>query len=236
MANKPIIFALLLGMGVSSMPLAALADPPDWAPAHGWRDQQQGGGDYRYEHRRYHDDGRYEHRNRDGGRYEERHEDMPWRYQKPVRRQQITMRECQQQQQQPDQSAAMLNNVIGGVVGGLLGSSVGKGDGRTAAVIGGVLLGAMLGDQLGTQLGTQVSEASAECMQRTFNQAKPGTEVSWHDPDHNSNYKITPIRDIKENNGLYCREYQADVSVGGDIRQSYGKACRQPDGSWKIMN
>ncbi len=34
----------------------------------------------------------------------------------------------------------------------------------------------------------------------------------------------------------YCREYQANTSVGGKKAKSYGTACRQPDGSWKIMN
>ncbi len=37
-------------------------------------------------------------------------------------------------------------------------------------------------------------------------------------------------------NGKYCREYQANVNVGGRIEASYGTACQQPDGSWQIVN
>ena len=33
----------------------------------------------------------------------------------------------------------------------------------------------------------------------------------------------------------YCREYQRTVRIGGRERQSYGRACLQPDGSWKIV-
>ncbi len=34
----------------------------------------------------------------------------------------------------------------------------------------------------------------------------------------------------------YCREYQRTVNVGGRTQQSYGTACRQPDGAWKIVS
>lgn len=37
-------------------------------------------------------------------------------------------------------------------------------------------------------------------------------------------------------NGQYCREYQSTVRVGGVVRPSYGTACQQPDGSWRIVN
>lgn len=36
-------------------------------------------------------------------------------------------------------------------------------------------------------------------------------------------------------NGTYCREYQQTVTVGGRLQDSYGTACQQPDGSWKIL-
>jgi surface antigen len=36
--------------------------------------------------------------------------------------------------------------------------------------------------------------------------------------------------------GAYCREYQTTVTVGGKSEQAYGTSCRQPDGSWQIVN
>jgi len=30
-----------------------------------------------------------------------------------------------------------------------------------------------------------------------------------------------------------CREYQTTIVVGGKPEKAYGKACRQPDGTWK---
>ena len=36
--------------------------------------------------------------------------------------------------------------------------------------------------------------------------------------------------------GRYCREYQAHVVVNGMPQSSYGTACLQPDGSWRVEN
>ncbi|HEY4134679.1 MAG TPA: hypothetical protein VGO34_05640 [Alphaproteobacteria bacterium] len=33
----------------------------------------------------------------------------------------------------------------------------------------------------------------------------------------------------------YCREYQTTTTVGGQRTASYGTACQQPDGSWRIV-
>ena len=34
----------------------------------------------------------------------------------------------------------------------------------------------------------------------------------------------------------YCREYTSTATVGGRPVETYGTACRQPDGSWKIVS
>lgn len=40
----------------------------------------------------------------------------------------------------------------------------------------------------------------------------------------------------RTSDGRYCREYQAQVVVGGVPQPSYGTACQQPDGSWRVVN
>ncbi len=37
-------------------------------------------------------------------------------------------------------------------------------------------------------------------------------------------------------NGQYCLEYQATVTVNGVPQPSYGTACLQPDGAWRVVN
>jgi hypothetical protein len=43
----------------------------------------------------------------------------------------------------------------------------------------------------------------------------------------------TPYRTA---DGQYCREYTTTTRVGGVPRSTYGTACLQPDGSWRIVN
>jgi surface antigen len=35
--------------------------------------------------------------------------------------------------------------------------------------------------------------------------------------------------------GRYCREYQSVITVGGGVRDGYGTACYEPDGTWRIV-
>lgn len=34
----------------------------------------------------------------------------------------------------------------------------------------------------------------------------------------------------------YCREFTKEVLIGGQVQQSYGTACMQPDGSWQVVD
>ncbi|MDJ0607755.1 MAG: hypothetical protein QNJ67_02170 [Kiloniellales bacterium] len=59
----------------------------------------------------------------------------------------------------------------------------------------------------------------------------PGGEtIIWNDPDRgaaNSEGSTTSLE--------YCREYQSMVTIDGRFEETYGTACRQPDGSWRII-
>ncbi len=47
---------------------------------------------------------------------------------------------------------------------------------------------------------------------------------------------MVPVRTYRTPAGMYCREYQQTVVVGGQPQQGYGTACRKPDGSWRVTN
>ena len=40
----------------------------------------------------------------------------------------------------------------------------------------------------------------------------------------------------RDSDGQYCREYRTTVRIGGHYENSYGTACQQPDGSWRVSN
>jgi surface antigen len=115
--------------------------------------------------------------------------------------------------------------LIGGVAGGAIGSTIGRGGGNVAAIITGALLGGVVGGN---------ATARQYCTQDVF-AAPVGRPVAIQNVDAHQNYTITPTREYNED-GRYCREYQAQVNVGGHPRETYGTACQQPDGSWQIVD
>ena len=124
--------------------------------------------------------------------------------------------------------------VLGGIGGALLGSTVGSGKGRLVAVAAGTMLGAMLGNEVGRSLDSADRQAMSQASYQA--QAVPiGETISWNNPDSGNYGTVTPVRDGHDTAGNYCREFQQTVTIGGQTEQAYGTACRQPDGSWKIV-
>ncbi|GAB4480510.1 MAG: RT0821/Lpp0805 family surface protein [Burkholderiaceae bacterium] len=112
--------------------------------------------------------------------------------------------------------------VIGGVLGGVLGSQVGQGHGRTAATIGGAV-------------GRSMDEQDRIKTAHTLETVRTGVPSQWRNPDTGNVYTVTPTRTIETAQGP-CREYTIDAVIGGKKEQVVGTACRQPDGSWRVVN
>lgn len=45
-----------------------------------------------------------------------------------------------------------------------------------------------------------------------------------------------PLRGGTDRSGDHCRDYRQTVTVGGQPSTAYGTACRQADGSWKLIS
>jgi len=124
---------------------------------------------------------------------------------------------------------------LGAIGGGLAGAQFGKGTGQLWATGAGVLLGALLGSEIGASLDNADRAAAAQAQQRAYN-APIGQTINWNNPNSRNSGTYTPIRDGYATGGAYCREYQQTIVVGGRTEQGVGTACRQPDGTWKIVN
>lgn len=127
---------------------------------------------------------------------------------------------------------AMLGGAAGAAAGGLIGHAAGGG---AAGIVGGVLLGGLLGGAIGNALDQRDKRLAAEAAQRAFENNQTGASTTWRNPDSGHSGTITPTRTYQASSGQYCREYQQTITVGGEAQQSYGTACRQPDGSWQIQ-
>ena len=124
--------------------------------------------------------------------------------------------------------------IIGGAAGAVAGAQFGKGSGKLAAVAVGTLLGAFVGHEVGESLDHADAMAAQQAAQRAY-QAPIGQAISWNNPQSGNAGTVTPIRDGQDASGAYCREFQQTITVGGRQEQAYGTACRQPDGSWKVI-
>ncbi len=129
-----------------------------------------------------------------------------------------------------------LGTLLGAVGGALAGSQVGKGRGTLVAVAAGTLLGGFLGSEIGKSLDRADRLAMEQTTQRSLESAPSGNAVSWRNPDSGHSGTVVPRPSYQNASGEYCREYEQTVTVGGKTETAYGTACRQPDGSWKIVN
>lgn len=121
----------------------------------------------------------------------------------------------------------------GAVAGGLLGSQIGGGSGRLWATGAGVLLGGLLGSEIGRSLDRADQQYMAQASYQSLDSGRP---VQWRNPQSGNYGSIQPQSGYTANNGSYCREYTQTINVGGRSERAYGTACRQPDGSWQIVN
>lgn len=125
--------------------------------------------------------------------------------------------------------------LLGGVGGAIIGSTIGGGTGRIIATAVGTMAGAFIGNQIGAGLD-KADQAQMVQAEQKAHQAPIGQTISWNNPDTGNHGSVTPTRDGTASNGQYCREYQQKVVVDGKEQNAYGTACRQPDGSWKIVS
>ena len=125
--------------------------------------------------------------------------------------------------------------VVGGVGGALIGSQFGGGTGRLVGVAVGTLAGALIGGEIGRSLDANDRRMMEESAQYALERNRTDQPREWRNPDSGHYGSVTPKQTYREADGRYCREYQQTVIIGGREEEAYGRACRQPDGSWKIV-
>ena len=132
-----------------------------------------------------------------------------------------------------------VNNTTGGTLigaglGGLLGNQFGGGSGKAFTTLAGVLVGGLVGSQVGKSMDEADVAYANRSQQNALNNGVSGQPVAWQNPDNGHNGTIVP-QPAYQSNGTYCREFTQTITVGGQTQNGYGTACRQPDGSWKIV-
>ncbi|CAA7614709.1 RT0821/Lpp0805 family surface protein [Magnetospirillum sp. UT-4] len=124
--------------------------------------------------------------------------------------------------------------ILGGIGGAVAGAQFGKGTGNLAMTALGTLLGAYAGSEVGKSLDKADRTYAGQAETRAHS-APVGQAITWNNPDSGHAGSYTPTRDGYDQAGNYCREYQSTVTIDGKTETAFGTACRQPDGSWKVV-
>ena len=124
-----------------------------------------------------------------------------------------------------------------GAAGGVaIGSQIGAGGGRTAAMIIGGLLGALAGSEIGRTMDENDRLRAAQNTQRALETYPSGSSSTWNNPDSGYSGSVTPQPAYVDESGQYCREYTETISIDGRAETARGVACRQSDGTWRVVS
>lgn len=143
---------------------------------------------------------------------------------------------CYTKDGEPILTGRNVGYLLGAAAGGLAGAQIGQGEGRLAAVAAGTLLGAWLGGELGARLNEDDRARQADATQDSLETTRSGTTSSWANPDTGASGAVTPQPAYTNAAGETCREFESAVTIGEDTDIATGVACREPDGTWRIVS
>jgi len=129
-----------------------------------------------------------------------------------------------------------VGTLLGAAGGAVAGSQIGSGSGQIVATAAGTLLGAWLGSEIGKSLDRADKLAMQQTTQQALESAPSGTSSSWRNPDSGHGGTVTPKPAYTNASNEVCRDFEQTVTIEGETQTAYGTACRQADGSWKIIS
>ncbi|MEE9239807.1 MAG: RT0821/Lpp0805 family surface protein [bacterium] len=88
---------------------------------------------------------------------------------------------------------------------------------------------------VGRQMNNRDRVWLARITQVALEKTPTGAVTEWSNPDSEIKGTISPLSTFRSDQAKSCREFQQTVSFGGVTEIAYGVACRQKDGSWKIV-
>ncbi len=144
----------------------------------------------------------------------------------------VTLSACTELQEKPGET---IGTIIGIGVGALLGSKVGDGSGQLVATAVGAIAGQWIGSEIGKALDERDWEMASANAQDTLENGESGETGSWSNPDTGNAGSIRPVNHVTADSGEECRDFESSVVVDGKTEVATGRACRQDDGSWLIV-
>jgi surface antigen len=130
----------------------------------------------------------------------------------------------------------VMGTLLGAALGGLVGAQIGGGTGRKVAIAAGVIGGGYLGNRIGRRLSCKDQEYHIDTTQSALEYKPTGSTAAWVNPDTGHSGAITPTETFVATDGTPCRNFTQVIEAGGEYEEVQATACRQPDGSWRIVD
>ncbi len=126
--------------------------------------------------------------------------------------------------------------VIGAVLGGLLGNAAGGRNNNGAATFAGVIAGGAIGASLSTNLDCEDRAYAYRTYSDGFNAGKSNVSYQWNNPKNNRRGELRVKTYYDDPDGFRCANYTQTIYIDGRPREASGRACRQPDGAWAMLD
>jgi surface antigen len=120
--------------------------------------------------------------------------------------------------------------IMGGAIGGVIGAQVGEGAGRNIAI----LVGAAAGTLIGSHIGRTMDEADRACVGEALEKAGDNRTVAWASTDGSTTYRVTPLA-RKPDTDPACRMFELQAATIAGSSTSKANACREKDGTWRVI-
>ena len=135
-------------------------------------------------------------------------------------------------QQGPKESAGAISGMI---IGGTLANDMaGSSKNKSLATVLGAFVGGVICINIGAQLDERDPLLAGEAYNTALEYNATDKAAEWRNPDTGNYGRVIPVATYRQN-GRYCREFTQEIFIGGEKQTGYGRACRQPDGSWEII-
>lgn len=131
------------------------------------------------------------------------------------------------------QNSQQTGTLLGALGGAAAGYAIG--DGKWWAVGAGALVCGVVGNQVGAYLDERDRQTAYSNANYALNNNADGQTSTWSNPEKGTGGYTKPTQTY-QSAGSTCRTYQTGVTANGQSQSGTGQACRQPDGTWKLVN
>jgi surface antigen len=135
------------------------------------------------------------------------------------------------------------NQQIGTIAGAAGGAAAGKaigghGTGGYVGLILGAVAGGFLGGELGKYLSRDDQQKQAAATTKALDTSSP---QSWNNPETGAKGDVAPTKtftsQVGSTSGQTCSDFTSTATAGnGASGTGKGTACKQADGTWKIVS